>query len=66
MARPSPVPPYRRVVELSACVKAWKMCCCFSGGMPIPVSIDDEVQRATAGPVGALDVDVQHHFPLGS
>jgi hypothetical protein len=27
MASPSPVPPKRRVLELSTCVKAWKSCC---------------------------------------
>ena len=38
IARPRPVPPKRRVVELSACVKAansWPSC---SGAMPMPVS----------------------------
>ena len=35
---PRPVPPYLRVVEPSACVNASKICCCFSAGIPIPVS----------------------------
>ena len=35
---PRPVPPYCRVVELSACEKGSKMIFCFSTGMPIPVS----------------------------
>jgi hypothetical protein len=39
IARPSPVPPYRRVVDASACVKASKIDACFSGGIPIPVSL---------------------------
>ena len=39
MVKPSPVPPKRRVVELSACVKGSKTASSWSGGMPIPVSI---------------------------
>jgi hypothetical protein len=46
IARPSPVPPWSRVVEPSACVKALKMSFVFSGGMPIPVS--DTRNRNTA------------------
>ena len=38
MARPRPVPPYRRDVPASACWKASKMRRCFSGAMPMPVS----------------------------
>ena len=38
MVRPSPVPPYRRVIELSACSNAWKIFRCTSGAMPMPVS----------------------------
>ena len=38
IVNPSPVPPYRREVELSACWKASKMMACLSGGMPMPVS----------------------------
>ena len=36
---PSPVPPYLRVVELSACVNGSRISCCFSAGIPIPVSL---------------------------
>ena len=39
MARPRPVPPNRRVVDPSACLKASKIVSCFSGGMPMPVSV---------------------------
>ena len=35
---PSPVPPYFRVVEVSACVKGAKMTSHLSAGTPIPVS----------------------------
>ena len=38
MARPSPVPPYLRLVLPSACWNASKMICCLSGEMPMPVS----------------------------
>ena len=38
MVSPRPVPPYRRVVEPSACEKASKIFFCFSAGMPMPVS----------------------------
>ena len=38
MVRPSPVPPYLRVVELSPWEKGSKMELCFSCGIPIPVS----------------------------
>ena len=38
MARPRPLPPYRRVVEPSACENDSKTFACASGAMPIPVS----------------------------
>src|SRR5262245_27629866 len=38
MARPSPVPPYRRAVRESAWVKSWKSFACCSAVMPIPLS----------------------------
>ena len=37
--RPSPVPPYLRLVVPSACWNASKMSCCLSFGMPMPVSL---------------------------
>jgi hypothetical protein len=39
MASPRPVPPYLRLVPASACWNASKMSFCFSGAMPIPVSL---------------------------
>ena len=39
MANPSPVPPKRRVVELSAWVKEVKSRACCSAVMPMPVSL---------------------------
>ena len=33
------MPPYLRLVEPSACWNASKMICCFSGALPIPVSL---------------------------
>ena len=47
MARPSPVPPYLRLVLASACWNASKMMRCFSGEMPMPVS---ETSNATTVP----------------
>ena len=38
MERPSPVPPKRRVVELSACTKGWNRRLCCSSVRPMPVS----------------------------
>ena len=37
--RPSPVPPYSRVIELSPWANASKITPCLSAGMPIPVSL---------------------------
>jgi hypothetical protein len=39
MLRPRPVPPKRRVVEMSAWVKASKISLSLSCGMPMPVSV---------------------------
>ena len=39
IASPRPVPPYLRVVELSACEKDWNNRSRASGPMPIPVSV---------------------------
>ena len=39
MVRPSPVPPNRLVVELSAWLNASKIVACFSRGTPMPVSL---------------------------
>src|SRR5262249_24606727 len=38
MARPSPVPPYRRAVSESAWVKSWNSFACCSAVIPMPVS----------------------------
>ena len=54
MARPSPVPPYLRLVEPSACWKASKMICCFSVEMPMPVSVTEKCHHL----VGAVQVVV--------
>ena len=51
MARPRPVPPKRRVVEESACVKGWKRCFWASGVMPMPVS---RMEKTDEGVVGGL------------
>ena len=41
IASPRPVPPYLRAVPASACWNASKMILCFSGGMPMPVSLTE-------------------------
>lgn len=41
IARPSPVPPYFRVVEASAWLNFSKMEASFSGGIPMPLSLTD-------------------------
>ncbi len=38
IASPNPVPPYRRVLEASTCVKGAKIRCWSAGEMPMPVS----------------------------
>ena len=50
MARPRPVPPYLRAVPPIACWKASKMICCFSAGMPIPVSVTANPMTERARP----------------
>ena len=50
IARPSPVPPNRRVVEPSACSNGSKIACSFSAGMPMPVSA---IREAEDDPVNA-------------
>ena len=47
MARPRPVPPYSRVVDASACVKASKIESSFSAGIPMPLS--ETEKRRTPG-----------------
>jgi two-component system response regulator FixJ len=49
MANPSPVPPYRRVVELSACSKAPNSLESASGAIPIPVSSTENSSSAESG-----------------
>ena len=49
IARPRPVPPYLRVVEPSACVKAWNSRVCAAGGMPMPVSCTSKRSRTSSG-----------------
>ena len=39
MARPSPDPPRARVIDSSTCWKDSKIWECFSGAMPMPVSV---------------------------
>ena len=43
---PSPVPPKRRVVELSAWVKGWNSRACCSGETPMPLSVTENSSSA--------------------
>ncbi len=54
--RPRPVPPYRRLVVPSAWRKASKMTSCWSGGMPMPVSLHRESERRRASPGDTVSV----------
>ena len=47
MARPSPVPPYLRVVDASACENPAKILCWLSGAMPMPESLMAKSMWAT-------------------
>ena len=50
IARPSPVPPYLRVVELSTWEKAWKIFARDSLGMPTPVSRTEKWRTTSLSP----------------
>src|SRR4051794_15992034 len=62
MARPSPVPPYLRVVEPSACANDSKMRPCFSRGTPMPLS-DTSKRSTTASPL-PHGADLHHDLAL--
>ena len=49
IASPRPVPPYRRVVEASACENGWNSLGCAAAGMPMPVSVTSK-RRTVAVP----------------
>ena len=69
MASPRPVPPYLRAVPASACWNASKMIRCFSGGMPMPVSLTENSttdgrlaqSRVVRSPAAGRNADVQPH-----
>ncbi len=45
IASPSPVPPYRRVVDASAWAKRWNSAAILASGMPMPVSLTSTLRR---------------------
>jgi len=49
MDRPRPVPPKRRVVELSACTNGWNSRLRCSSVRPMPVSANPDAQHRLAG-----------------
>ena len=52
--RPSPVPPYRRVVELSACENGSNRRACCAASRPMPVSLTPSVTRVSPPPLRAV------------
>ena len=56
MVRPRPVPPKRRVVDVSAWEKAEKIVSCTSGAMPMPVS--RTLKRSTAASPSRLSSEL--------
>ena len=56
IASPSPVPPYLRVVEASACVNAWNSFAICSGVMPMPVSLTRNVIHSAPSTASRLTV----------
>ena len=63
IASPSPVPPYLRVVDESACVNDWKRRLIPSGDRPMPVSRTAKVSSAFLSATG-LRGDREHHLAL--
>ncbi len=63
IARPSPVPPYRRVVEPSSWANDSKTCCCLRGEIPIPVSITSNVTCSNS-PWSGTDVTFSSTRPF--
>ena len=61
IASPSPVPPNRRVVEVSACVNGSNSCASCSGAIPIPVSLTSHAQVHVAV-VRAVGLDPHRHL----
>ncbi len=61
IASPRPVPPWRRVVELSACSNMPKTTACFSDGMPMPVSLTVKCS-VTFVLGGRIAGHFHHHF----
>ena len=62
MASPSPLPPYFRVVELSACVNASNSVAWTSGAIPMPVS-RTPTRSSTSPPGAAAAVTVTVTLP---
>src|SRR5581483_9546779 len=62
MARPRPVPPYLRVVELSACRNSSKMYASASCGMPTPVSVTASVIQPSADAAAMVTLPCSVNF----
>ena len=62
MARPSPVPSWRRVDEPSTCANFSNTFCSFSAGMPMPVSSTRTLSWTSA--IDDLAADIDQHMAL--
>ncbi|MBV6475800.1 MAG: hypothetical protein MOGDAGHF_01366 [Rhodocyclaceae bacterium] len=58
IARPRPVPPYLRVVELSAWLKGWKSLAHCSGVMPMPLSLTRKCSSMSSAPPPARSTPI--------
>ena len=67
------MPPYLRLVDVSACWNGSKMIWCLSGGMPMPVSRTEKKSTMSrlvqdlvvAAPAPGRHADVELHLALG-
>ena len=58
------MPPYLRVVELSAWVNASKDCALLLGGMPMPVSLTAKCRHDRSSPAELPTLDRDDHLAL--
>ena len=64
MERPSALPPYSRVMEVSACVKLWNSRDSLSGAMPTPQIINPSGTRSSVARLGSAGCDAALKAPL--
>ena len=64
MERPSALPPYSRVMEVSACVKLWNSRDSLSGAMPTPQIINPSGTRSSIARLESAGCDAALKAPL--